>query len=58
MWISTPALRERYKKIERVDVAHRTAIVVGGRLPDGWRARIRPVPAAVIRIPRLCRSRM
>lgn len=42
-------LREHYKKIEHVDVAHRAALVTGARLPGDWRRRIHPVPAAVIR---------
>ena len=44
-----PKLRQHYKKIEHVDVAHRTAFVAGGRLPGDWHGRMRPVPAAVIR---------
>jgi len=44
-----PKLRQHYKKIEHVDVAHRAAFVAGGRLPDDWHGRMRPVPAAVIR---------
>jgi len=42
-------LREHYKKIEHVDVAHRHALVAGAKLPDDWHARMRPVPVAVIR---------
>lgn len=44
-----PKLRQHYNRIEHVDVAHRTALVAGGRLPEGWHARIRPVPVAIVR---------
>jgi Ni/Co efflux regulator RcnB len=44
-----PKLRQHYKKIEHVDVAHRTALVAGARLPDNWHGRMHAVPAAVIR---------
>jgi len=42
-------LREHYRKIEHVDVAHRHALVAGAKLPDDWHARLRPVPVAVVR---------
>jgi hypothetical protein len=32
----------------KVDVAHRSQLVAGGRLPSDWRGRIEPVPQAVI----------
>jgi hypothetical protein len=42
-------LREHYKDIEKVDRNNRPHYVSGGRLPDDWKHRIHPVPAAVIR---------
>ncbi|SPF34617.1 putative integral membrane protein [Candidatus Sulfopaludibacter sp. SbA4] len=42
-------LRQNYKHIEKVDVAHRPEYRAGGRLPDDWRKRMHPVPVAVIR---------
>jgi Ni/Co efflux regulator RcnB len=44
-----PKLRQHYKNIEKVDVAHRGEFRAGGRLPDDWRKRMRPVPVAVVR---------
>jgi Ni/Co efflux regulator RcnB len=44
-----PKLREHYKKIEHVDVAHRPEYVAGGHLPADWHKRLHPVPAAIIR---------
>jgi hypothetical protein len=41
-------LRENYKGIEKVDRNSRPHFVAGGHLPDGWRARISPVPTTVI----------
>jgi Ni/Co efflux regulator RcnB len=42
-------LRQNYKHIEKVDVAHRSEYRAGGRLPDDWRKRMHPVPVAVVR---------
>lgn len=42
-------LRQHYKKIEHVDVAHRTAFVAGAHLPENWHGRMHAVPVAVIR---------
>jgi len=42
-------LRQHYKKIEHVDVTHRTALVAGAHLSGDWHGRMHAVPAAVIR---------
>jgi Ni/Co efflux regulator RcnB len=44
-----PKLRQHYKNIEKVDVAHRGEFRAGGNLPNDWRKRMRPVPVAVVR---------
>jgi Ni/Co efflux regulator RcnB len=44
-----PKLRQHYKNVERVDVAHRGALVAGEQLPADWHKHIRPVPVAVVR---------
>jgi Ni/Co efflux regulator RcnB len=44
-----PKLRQHYKNIEKVDVAHRGEFRSGGRLPDDWRKRMHSVPVAVVR---------
>lgn len=44
-----PKLRQHYKGIEKVDRARRAEYRIGARLPDDWRRRMHPVPAAVIR---------
>jgi Ni/Co efflux regulator RcnB len=44
-----PKLRQHYKGIEKVDVAHRGEFQSGGHMPNDWRKRIRPVPVDVVR---------
>lgn len=42
-------LRQHYDNIKTVDTRNRRALTAGGRLPDDWRGRMRPVPADVVR---------
>jgi Ni/Co efflux regulator RcnB len=44
-----PKLRQHYKNVEKVDVAHRQTIAAGAQLPADWHRHIRPVPVAVVR---------
>lgn len=45
----TARLRQHYHHIEKVDVRHRPAYVVGGYLPEDWRHRVHKVPVEVVR---------
>ncbi len=40
--------RGNFRQTDHIDVAHRTAFRVGMRLSGDWRARIHPVPEAII----------
>jgi Ni/Co efflux regulator RcnB len=42
-------LRQHYDNIKQVDTRSRHELTSGGRLPDDWKGRMRPVPADVIR---------
>jgi Ni/Co efflux regulator RcnB len=44
-----PKLRQHYKNINKVDVAHRGDFRAGGQMPSDWRKHIRAVPADVVR---------
>jgi Ni/Co efflux regulator RcnB len=42
-------LRQHYSNIGEVDLRSRRKLVSGGRLPDDWKGRMRPVSVEVIR---------